>query len=73
VTCAFLHGGTSSVATIGAPPGSAGFRVALPDGLVTEIRDASLSVSRADAQVAELGASHVLDPAAGVRSKEPPR
>lgn len=65
VTCAFLHGGTSSVAAIGAPPGSIGFRVALPDGLVTEIRDASLSVSRADAQVAELGASHVLDPRSG--------
>lgn len=49
VTSAFLHGGTSSATGIGAPPGGAGWSVALsdaPDAEVVTLRDEALAVSR---------------------------
>jgi thiamine biosynthesis lipoprotein len=75
VASALLHGGTSSVCTIGAPPDAASWRVVLaeplsrPDALLAaELRDRALSVSSA------LGRSfsasgrrygHVVDPRTG--------
>ena len=74
VDCALLHGGTSSVAALGAPPGESGWRVAIegahaPEGagLAVLLRDASLSVSAAAGRTARGAAGrrvgHVLDPA----------
>ncbi len=48
VRCALLHGGTSSVVAIGAPPGAEGWRVAIrSDGGVREVvlRDRAMGVS----------------------------
>ncbi len=47
VRSAFLHGGTSSLAAIGAPPGRESWRVALEGGGEVELRDQCLSVSAA--------------------------
>ena len=58
VGCALLHGGTSTVVAIGAPPGESAWQIALAcDGASAVVRlgDASLSVSGA----------HVIDPRAG--------
>lgn len=74
VDCALLHGGTSTAAAIGAPPGAEGWRVALApleEGAPTPtvvLRDAALSVSAPrgrtlEAEEGRLG--HVLDPATG--------
>lgn len=71
VACALLHGGTSAVAAIGAPPGEDGWRVALAGGLgppVALLRDRCLAVSAPHGRVVEsegrrLG--HVLDPRTG--------
>lgn len=49
IECALLHGGTSSVLAIGAPPASAGWRVAItaaPGAPVVTLCDTALSVSR---------------------------
>jgi thiamine biosynthesis lipoprotein len=57
VACALLHGGTSTVVAIGAPPGETAWRIALgydQGGAVVRLRDAALSVSGA----------HVIDPRA---------
>jgi thiamine biosynthesis lipoprotein len=77
---ALLHGGTSSVAALGAPPGQDGWRVALegpsapedpprPAGLVVLLCDASLSVSASASRTGRDAAGgrvgHVLDPASG--------
>jgi thiamine biosynthesis lipoprotein len=51
VTSALLHGGTSSVRALGAPPGEHAWRVRLGAETV-ELCNASLGVSRTDAQVA---------------------
>lgn len=48
VGCALLHGGTSSVLALGAPPGLPGWRIAVgpwPDPPVVTLRDGALSVS----------------------------
>jgi FAD:protein FMN transferase len=66
VRSALLHGGTSSVAAIGAPPGSAGWRVALarvPHAPQVVLRDSTLSVSWPGAQSGESG--HIVDPRTG--------
>jgi FAD:protein FMN transferase len=66
VRSALLHGGTSSVAAIGAPPGSAGWRVALarvPGAPQVVLRDSTLSVSWPAAQSGESG--HIVDPRTG--------
>src|SRR4030095_6831340 len=77
VTSALLHGGTSSVETIGAPPGEAAWRISLRARLTefahpitVELVDQALSVSAIHgksfvADGREYG--HVLDP----RSAEP--
>lgn len=62
VTCALLHGGTSSVVAIGAPPGEDGWRIALgpESGAPTiTLRDAALGVS------ATTERPHIVDPRTG--------
>jgi thiamine biosynthesis lipoprotein len=64
VTSALLHGGTSSVLAIGAPPDAGAWRVGLARGHKlpwVELCDAALSVSRPFAQTVD-GAAHILDP-----------
>lgn len=76
VTCALLHGGTSSVLAIGAGPDGTGWRVALQHPrdadahlAVVTLKDISLSVSAAHGKTfwAERGRrfGHVLDPRTG--------
>jgi len=69
---ALLHGGTSSVAALGAPPGAAAWRVRLgagPDAPVAALRDSSLSLSSPSGRTVagERGelVGHVLDPKSG--------
>ena len=76
VECGLLHGGGSSIVAIGAPPGLASWRVALPSnpaashppdaaaGVVVELRDETLSVSAAWGRSQD-GPAHVLDPRTG--------
>lgn len=76
VESALLHGGTSTVVALGAPPDAASWRLALPagpDGTAGEtisLRDESLSVSavwgRSFVDSAGLRLGHVLDPRSGV-------
>lgn len=73
VTSAFLHGGTSSVRAIGAPPGGHAWRVRLspPPGsslapLDVPLLDESLSVSSPHGRRGTTGASHVIDPRSGL-------
>ena len=74
ISCALLHGGTSSVIGIGTPPDADGWPVALDrDGQLPRVslRDAALAVSAAQGGLARPGAAtsnrsgHILDPAAG--------
>jgi thiamine biosynthesis lipoprotein len=71
VTCALIHGGTSSVIAIGAPPGTAGWRVALAavePRITVMLRDAALSVSAPHGRMIREGdrdLGHVLDPRTG--------
>ncbi|MBL8896730.1 MAG: FAD:protein FMN transferase [Planctomycetes bacterium] len=80
VTRALLHGGTSSVVALGAPPGGAGWRVALRDPsrgvdaeplARVELRDLALGVSAPHGRRDAAGRGHVLDPLDG-RSAEAP-
>ena len=67
VTCALLHGGTSSVLALGAPPGERGWQIALahdPHGRIIALRDAALSVSGSLGDRVN-NAGHVLDPRTG--------
>lgn len=75
-TCALLHGGTSTVAAIGSPPESSGWRVELstPNTLTNQahpvvmLNDESLSVSAPQGRTIESGDAtrgHVLDPRTG--------
>jgi len=60
VTTALLHGGTSSVAALGAPPEADGWKVALaraPGAPVVVLRDQTLSVSWTASQ-----GGHIVDP-----------
>jgi thiamine biosynthesis lipoprotein len=61
VTCALVHGGTSSVAAIGAPAVTPrGWTVALaPSGTTVELRDETLSVSSGALR------EHIVDPSTG--------
>lgn len=64
VTSALLHGGTSSVIAVGAPPNAVAWRIALAHSRArrfVDLRDSALSVSRPCAQV-ENGESHIRDP-----------
>jgi FAD:protein FMN transferase len=69
VTAALLHGGTSSVAAMGAPPDAAGWKVALarvPDAPVVTLRDETLSVSwPSSQQTGPDGSGHIIDPRTG--------
>jgi thiamine biosynthesis lipoprotein len=67
VVCALMHGGTSSVIAIGAPPGEDGWRVAVGKRVFL-LRDRALSVSAAHGRVIErdgVALGHVLDPRIG--------
>lgn len=60
VTTALLHGGTSSIAALGAPPGADGWTVALarlPGAPTVLLRDETLSVSWTASQ-----GGHIVDP-----------
>jgi thiamine biosynthesis lipoprotein len=75
VRAALLHGGTSSVYALGAPPGEDGWAVAVQDPLVPEgrlarivLRDRALGVSAIHGRVFRRGderVGHVLDPRSG--------
>lgn len=79
VRCALIHGGTSSVLAIGAPPGEAGWRIAIADPTdpaatltVAELCDAALGVSAPSGRVVErdgVRIGHVLDPRTGEPSE----
>lgn len=67
VCSALLHGGTSSVIAIGAPPDAAAWHIALGsvDGAdVVALRDAALSVSAPHGRVTD-GQGHIIDPRTG--------
>ncbi|MGQ0815386.1 MAG: FAD:protein FMN transferase [Gemmatimonadota bacterium] len=67
VTSALLHGGTSSVIAIGAPPDASAWRVGLARGRALpclDLCDAALSVSRPFSQLIE-GETHIRDPRNG--------
>jgi thiamine biosynthesis lipoprotein len=63
---ALLHGGTSSVLAIGAPPERAGWGVALGEKGAPQcsLRDSALGVSAPNGEAG--GEGHVLDPGSGV-------
>lgn len=69
VSSALLHGGTSTVISVGTPPDASAWTIALPRGGTVELREESLSVSAGwgksfrDAAGQERG--HVLDPRTG--------
>lgn len=71
ITCALLHGGTSSVLALGAPAGCAGWRVGLEGfepARSVELRDQSLSVSAPHGRTARRGGAevgHLVDPLDG--------
>ncbi len=75
VTCALLHGGTSTVYGIGSPPGADGWKIAIPrrqnqtEGAATvTLRDAALSVSAVWGKSFEADGrkfGHVIDPRTG--------
>lgn len=71
VSCALLHGGTSTVVALGAPPGRPGWRVAVGPGEaapVALLRGDCLSVSTPTGRVAPGPTGeehHVLDPRTG--------
>ena len=72
VASALLHGGTSSVHAVGAPPGTNGWKIAwrLPDSPARTIalRDGALSVSAPHGKTVTRGGlvfGHVLDPRTG--------
>jgi thiamine biosynthesis lipoprotein len=71
---ALLHGGTSSVVAIGAPPGGPGWPVAIAGADTTvRLRDAALSVSAPGGRVTRDGdgraVGHVMDPRRGAPAR----
>jgi thiamine biosynthesis lipoprotein len=76
VGCALLHGGTSTVAAIGAPPGEDGWRVSLKGGEAPDhetmpvvcLEDEAMSLSAPHGRTVRSGTmtlGHVLDPRVG--------
>lgn len=67
IGAALLHGGTSSIVAIGAPPGTAGWgvRVGGEGGAWLTLRDAGASVSAPSGRVSGAGAGHIIDPRTG--------
>ena len=70
VEIALLHGGTSSVLALGAPPGEEGWRIALgsEEGASCLLRGAALGVSAPDGEAG--GEGHVLVPGTGAAANE---
>jgi len=66
---ALLHGGTSSVLAVGAPPGEEGWQIALGDasGARCVLRDSALGVSAPDGESG--GEGHVLIPGTGAAAR----
>lgn len=77
VTCALLHGGTSSIVAIAAPEGSAWWRVAVgtgADARVIGLRDGAMSVSDVPGECDPRSRSrHIVDPARGGSVAQPRR
>lgn len=77
VSSALLHGGTSTVVALGAPPGEPGWRVAVETAPgsgpapVAVLRDAALSVSAPHGRTLADGSGHVLDPRTGAPAEGP--
>jgi len=69
VTCALLHGGTSSIVALGAPPGTAGWGIELRhSGERLYLRDTALGVSTTSGRTLELAGrqtGHIVDPRTG--------
>jgi thiamine biosynthesis lipoprotein len=75
IQSALLHGGTSSVCTIGRPPGDESWRIQLekplwngPEPVQIELKDSALSVSAVHGRSYEIGGrtyGHVIDPRSG--------
>lgn len=75
VRAALLHGGTSAVLALGAPPDGHAWRVRLGRGAgapAVDMVDSALAVSAHDGQRAPDGASHVVDPRDLVARPSPP-
>lgn len=70
VTRALLHGGTSAVWALGAPPGSDAWRVELAGmgGTACALRDAALAISAPHGRCGAEG-GHVLDPRRGTPAR----
>lgn len=77
VTCAFLHGGTSSAIAIGAPPGLQGWRVTAPNPvsgseLSITLQDQAMSISAPHGRTAVTTGqmhSHIMDPRTGASAR----
>jgi FAD:protein FMN transferase len=72
VVSALLHGGTSSVLAIGAPPDADAWRIGLARGHQrpwVDLRDAALSISRPFAQTID-GEAHIRDPRSSTAMRE---
>ncbi len=68
ITSALLHGGTSTIVAMGAPPDAADWKVTLPGGEPVPLRDESLSVSATWGKSFRDGGrtyGHVIDPRSG--------
>jgi FAD:protein FMN transferase len=69
VSCALLHGGTSSIVAIGAPEGTDGWRVAMgcdADARVVTLRDTAMSVSDGSSQrQGQSDTGHIMNPRTG--------
>ncbi|MEZ6243248.1 MAG: FAD:protein FMN transferase [Phycisphaerales bacterium] len=71
VTSALLHGGTSTIVAIGAPPGEQAWRVRVgnePGAPIVDLRDAAMSVSAPSGRTRHVGddeIGHIMDPRAG--------
>jgi FAD:protein FMN transferase len=77
ITCALLHGGTSTAAAIGSPPGQDGWRIKVRTGsderssvedFTVTLKDSAMSVSAPHGRVVESAGGtlgHVLDPRTG--------
>ena len=69
VSDALLHGGTSAIAALGAPPGDGGWAVAIaglggPDTMRVVLRNEAMCVSAARGRVVD-GRAHIIDPGTG--------
>ncbi|MCC7012131.1 MAG: FAD:protein FMN transferase [Planctomycetes bacterium] len=70
IACALVHGGTSSVVALGAPPGESGWRVQLgrESGAFVTLRDTALSFSAPRGRTVEFAGhevGHIFDPRSG--------